>query len=301
MKTVKEVIWVILFLSGLLNAQNPAPVREPAVAGMFYPDDPKILNQTIDEYLSKADVVVEGEIAGLVSPHAGYVYSGSVAAWSYRQIRGRNYDVVVVIAPSHFEPFRGASVFGGEFYSTPLGRIPVAQDIVRQLSDISPHIQISEKGHRVSFSGRGEHSLEVQLPFLQQVLGDFRLVPIILADQNWYTVKELGEALSDVLKGKNFLIVASSDLSHYHSYNTAYKLDHELLDLFASFKYQKLVEDCEARQIEACGYGPIAAMMYACSKLGYSKSKVIKYATSGDVPLGEKTKVVGYMSGAVYK
>ncbi len=149
--------------------------------------------------------------------------------------------------------------------------------------------------------GRGEHSLEVQLPFLQRVLDNFQLVPIVVADQSWNNVKVLGEALARVLKGKNALIVASSDLSHYHSYSTAYRMDEPIQEYFEKFKYEDLIYACEDQVIEACGYGPIAAMLYACSLMGYNKSKVLKYATSGDIPGGDKSQVVGYMSGVVYR
>jgi len=301
MKNMKEVMGMLLMLSSFLGAQSTDAVREPEVAGMFYPGNSKQLSQTIDDYLSKTDLVVEGEIAGLVSPHAGYVYSGPVAAWSYRQVDGKKYDVVVVISPSHFEAFAGASVYPGKYYETPLGDIPIDQDLSKTLSDESPSIHLSNSGHKPGIMGRGEHSLEVQLPFLQKTVGDFKLIAIVMAEQNWSNVESLGNALAKILKGKKALIVASSDLSHYHSYDTAYQLDQSLIDFFTDFEYRKILEGCENRKIEACGYGPIAAMMHACSLMGYNKSKVLKYATSGDVPVGEKSQVVGYLSGAVYK
>jgi len=301
MKTLKEVIGMLLFLSAFLNAQTSDAVREPEVAGMFYPAKTQELSQTIDDYLSKTNVVIDGEIAGLVSPHAGYVYSGPVAAWSFKQVRGKQYDVVVVIAPSHFEHFLGASVYPGKYYKTPLGQIAIEQDVSKELTQVAKNIHLSNTGHVPGMMGRGEHSLEVQLPFLQKTLGEFKLVAIVIADQTWKNVENLGNALAKVLKDKNALIVASSDLSHYHSYETAYKLDQSLIDFFTDFEYRKILDKCERREIEACGYGPIAAMMHACSLMDFKKSKVLKYATSGDVPVGEKAQVVGYLSGAVYK
>lgn len=292
---------MISLLFSILYSQTSDAVREPAVAGMFYPAEPDTLRAMIQEYLSQSRQEIQGEIGGLVSPHAGYIYSGPVAAWSYKQIQGRTYDVVVVVAPSHFEYFRGASVFPGAYYETPLGRIPVDQDLARELAEQSPNIQLSMSGHSISFTGRGEHSLEVQLPFLQMVLPEFKLLPIVIADQSWDNVKQLSLALAQVLKGKKALVVASSDLSHYHSYQTAYALDKKIQELFNEFDYQGIVNGCEQHEIEACGYGPIATMMYTCQLLGYNKSKVLKYATSGDVPVGEKSQVVGYMSGVVYR
>lgn len=292
---------MILFLSAFLNAQSSQDVREPEVAGMFYPGDSTELSQMIEQYLAKTEKTVDGEILGLVSPHAGYVYSGPVAAWSYKQVEGKSYDVVVVVAPSHFEYFSGSSVYSGKYYQTPLGNIPVAEELAKELAASDSRIKLSDAGHDPGRNGQAEHSLEVQLPFLQSTLGDFQLLPIVMAEQTMANTEHLGDALVKVLKGKKALIVASSDLSHYHSYDDAYKLDETLIDFFADFEFKKILEGCEARKIEACGYGPIAVMMYTCSKLGYNKTKVLKYATSGDVPVGEKSQVVGYLSGAVYK
>lgn len=292
---------MIIFFSAFLGAQTSDEVRKPEVAGMFYPGNSQQLKAMIDKYLSETDVVVDGEIGGLVSPHAGYIYSGPVAAWSYKQVAGKSYDVVVVIAPSHFEYFSGSSIYPGKYYETPLGKLPVDQELAERLAKADKKIMLSQTGHSPGSGGRSEHSLEVQLPFLQQTVGEVKIIPIVMADQSRENVRILGNALAEVLQGKKALIIASSDLSHYHSYERAYELDKTLMDLFTDFEYQKLLEACEKRKIEACGYGPIAVMMYACSKLGYNKSKVLKYATSGDVPAGEKAQVVGYMSGVVYK
>lgn len=296
-----EVIGMILCLTAFLHAQSSEATRKAEVAGMFYPSDPQKLSAMIDGFLSQTDLVIKEEIGGLVSPHAGYVYSGQVAAWSYRQIQGKHFDVVVVISPSHFEYFSGASVYPGKYYQTPLGSVTVDQQTAKAIADEGPSIKLSESGHTPDIRGRGEHALEVQLPFLQKVLGDFPLVPIVMADQSWQNVQNLGDALANVLKDKKALIVASSDLSHYHRYNVAYDLDQKLIDLFNAYDYKEIINECERHQIEACGYGPIATMMYACSKLGFIKSKVIQHATSGDVPVGEKAQVVGYMSGIVYR
>ncbi len=290
-----------LLFTAFLHAQSTEDVRKPEVAGMFYPGSAKELSQMIDQYLANAEKTVDGEILGLVSPHAGYVYSGPVAAWSYKQVAGINYDVVVVIAPSHFDYFSGATVYPGKYYETPLGKIPVDQELAKQLTKNDSHIKLSEAGHEPGYSGRGEHSLEVQLPFLQKTLGEFKLLPIVMADQTWENTENLGEALVKLLKGRKALIVASSDLSHYHSYQDAYKLDETLMEMFVDFQFQEILEGCQKRKIEACGAGPIGVMMYVCSRLGYNKTKVLKYATSGDVPVGEKSQVVGYLSGAVYK
>jgi len=286
-----------LFMTGM----GATVVREPAVAGTFYPDEPARLVEMIDRYLAGAEKVIEGEVGGVVVPHAGYVYSGPVAAWSFKQIEGANYPYVIVLAPSHFEYFEGASVFNGEYYRTPLGDIPVATELAIQLTRQHPLIRISELGHRVEFSDRGEHSLEVELPFLQRVLGDFQLIPIVMGSQNWATCEATAKAIATVFADKKVLVVASSDLSHYHPYEAAYQIDERLIELFENYDYRQILELNNMRKVEACGAGPIATVMFAAQLLGYNKSRVMKYATSGDVPHGEKYQVVGYMAGVLYK
>jgi AmmeMemoRadiSam system protein B len=292
---------MILLCSAFSGSQSPEDIREAEVAGMFYPGKAGELKKMVKGYLAETKKKIDGDIMGLVSPHAGYVYSGPVAAWSYKQVEGQDYEVVVIIAPSHLEYFSGASIFSGQYYETPLGKIPIELELAKKLADSSTDIHLSTRGHDPGPDGRGEHSLEVQLPFLQYILRDFKIIPIVIADQSWGNIQNLGNALASVLKDKKVLIVASSDLSHYHSYDEAYKLDETLVEFFADFEFQKILEGCENRRLEACGYGPIAVMMYTCSSLGCKKSKVLKYATSGDVPIGEKSQVVGYMSGVVYK
>ncbi len=276
-------------------------VREPAVAGMFYPENPRQLIEMIDEYLDAAKKVIHEPIGGLVAPHAGYVYSGPVAAWSFKQVAFDPYEVVVVIAPSHFEYFHGASIYSGDFYATPLGEIPVARALGEEIASMSPHIFLGEEGHHHLDRDRGEHALEVELPFLQRVLGDFVLVPIVMGEQTWPVAEALGNALASVLKGQNALIVASSDLSHYYPYDTAYSIDKQFMEYFNQFAYRELLEAVALREVEACGAGPIVATMHACQLLGYRHSKAIRYATSGDVPYGEKAQVVGYMAGVIYQ
>jgi len=277
-------------------------VRRAVVAGMFYPADVDELNEMLDSYLESAEKVIHADIGGLVAPHAGYIYSGPVAAWAFKQVEGLMYPLVVVVSPSHFEYFNGASIYDGQFYETPLGRIPIAIDYAQRLSEQDNLIRLGEPGHRLLGGGRGEHSLEVELPFLQKVLkGSFQLIPIVVAEQDWSTARVLAEALANVFKNEKVLLVASSDLSHYYPYDTAYRLDEKLIQLFESFEYESLLERVARRDVEACGAGPIVSVMYACRLLGFSKARVVKYATSGDVPYGEKEQVVGYMAGVLYR
>lgn len=291
---------MIMLFSGFLNAQAQM-VRPPAVAGMFYPENPDKLKSMITRFLEQAEEVIPEEIGGLVAPHAGYVYSGPVAAWAYRQIQGRHYDYVIVISPSHFDYFTGVAVYSGDAYQTPLGSIQVEKELAGKLAQQHPIIQLSTHGHYVQKGSRNEHALEVHLPFLQIALGQFKLIPIVMGDQNFDDAKILADAIANTFSDKKVLIVASSDLSHYHSYETARELDLQLAKLFDAYKYKEIAMRCEGRQLEACGFGPIISMLMACEKMGFSRSKTVRYATSGDVPIGEKDQVVGYLAGVVYK
>lgn len=279
-------------------------IREPLVAGTFYPSNTDELTSMLHTYLQQAEKKTENQeiVRGIVAPHAGYVFSGPVAAWSYKQIQGNHYEVVVIISPSHYEAFYGCSIFPGSYYKTPLGMVEVEKRMSKKLTEAGKYIQFSEEGHHPVSFGTGEHALEVQLPFLQTVLTKpFRIVPIVMGSQLPEVIDDLAESLAEVLKGKNYLIIASSDLSHYHSYYKAKQLDQDVLDLFKHYKTQLLEAGIIKNKLEACGGGPIVAMMKAIQKLenNQQKAKILHYATSGDVPYGEKDRVVGYMSGII--
>lgn len=265
-------------------------VRPPAVANMFYPGNPKILEEEVETLLRRSQPVeVEGEIKALVCPHAGYIYSGGVAAVSYNSLKGRSYPVVAIISPSHREYFPGVSVFTGKGYETPLGLVPVASELAEALLEQDHRIQSSWAGHRK------EHALEVQLPFLQKVLGEARIIPIVMGDQRPDFCQLLGEALANVLEDTPALIVASSDLSHYHPYSEAVAIDQRTSELIANFDEGNLLAALESGVCEACGGGPIAATMIACKKTGARHARVLFYQNSGDVT-GDYSAVVGYLS-----
>jgi AmmeMemoRadiSam system protein B/AmmeMemoRadiSam system protein A len=266
------------------------------VAGSFYPQDPKELVTTVDGFIAKAKVMApEGQIVALIAPHAGYQFSGGVAAYSYALLKGQNIHRVVVIAPSHFEAFDFASVYAGDAYATPLGRVAVDTAFAKKLASSSPLIKLSSRGH-APYGGQAEHSLEVQLPFLQRTLSDFELVPIIMGDQSYQASRSLGVALAELIRGTNTLIVASSDLSHYHAYDEAVTLDRKTLNAIHEWDYLTLSKNFQSRTWEACGGGPIVAAMIAAERLGANRAAVLEYANSGDVT-NDRKRVVGY--GAV--
>ena len=271
-------------------------IREPAVAGSWYPGSPEILSRDVNRYLENVKKEKEdGEIIALVSPHAGYMYSGQVAAYAYKSIEGKLFDTVVLVGPSHQAFFRGASVYDRGGYRTPLGVVPVDVDLSKKMMEKRKEIQFIPEAHL------REHSLELQIPFLQTVLKTFKLVPIVMEpDWSWETCQYLSTAIAEAAKGKKVLLVASSDLSHFHSYDEAVKLDKIVLNHIDRFDPEGLNRDLRNGRCEACGGGPILSIMLAAKALGANKGKVLKYLNSGDVT-GDRSRVVGYAAGVFYK
>lgn len=300
---------IVCVISGALmlnciHAEEKREIRQPAVAGAFYPADPKELERMVNDLLARAQVPeIKEPLLAVVSPHAGYPYSGPVAAHTYAALKGRKFVRVVVIAPSHFEAFPFASVYEGDAYLTPLGSVPVDKAFAAKLAGNNPLIKLSSRGHE-QVNGHGEHSLEVELPFLQRVLGEFKLVPIVMGDQSYETSRSVGVALAKLIQGGanrspqgfDTLIVASSDLSHYHPYQEAVELDRKSLKAIEEWDYLNMSQNFERQIWEACGGGPIVAAMIAAERLGANKAEILKYANSGDIT-GDKSRVVGY--GAV--
>lgn len=276
-------------------------VRKPAVAGQFYTADPIALRAEIEQYFENARVQARDEdVVALVSPHAGYMYSGRVAASGYKLVRGQRYDVVAVISPSHTEAFPYSSIFPGTAYRTPLGDVPIDSEISSLVASNSELVKIDMAGHESRAFQRSEHALEVQLPFLQVALGDFKLVPIVMGTQSSRAVEALGKALGRALAGRKALIVASSDLSHFHSDREARSLDKVFEKDLSAFDEKTLLSDLAAGRCEACGGGPVAAAMIAARMLGATRCEIISYANSADVT-GDRTSVVGYLSAAMIR
>ncbi len=273
-------------------------IRKPAVAGLFYPADVGELTRTIAGMFAEVKKApVTGHPAALIVPHAGYPYSGKVAAKAYKHLEGQEYDTVVIISPSHTVFFKGASIYDGDGYRTPLGVVPIDKEISARMGDINPNIQLSRKGHATGAT-RGEHALEVQLPFLQVVLGNFKLVAVVMGDQEEDTMRSLGETLAAVLKGTNSLLIASTDLSHFHPEKTARRLDNKVRQAIEKYDPTTLIETLESGDGEACGGGTVAAVMLACKRLGAKQLTFLDYATSGE-STGDFESVVGYLSAII--
>ena len=262
-------------------------------AGSWYPGNKKELSQMINTFLKEARVKVHGEIFGLIAPHAGYVYSGSVAAFAYKTVQAKEFDVVIVIGPSHRHGFYGASVDMMAGRQTPLGTIDYDLEFAQKLVESNKNIVYEPACHAA------EHSVEIQMPFLQTTLAKFKAVEIIMGSQDYSTCELLSQAIIKASKSKKILVVASSDLSHYHSQKEAEELDNLVVDAVSKFDPKLLHNRFRTDSCEACGAGPMVTAMLVAHELGATKSKSLYYATSGDIT-GDLSQVVGYMAAALY-
>ncbi|UCD64778.1 MAG: AmmeMemoRadiSam system protein B [Candidatus Zixiibacteriota bacterium] len=280
-----------------MTKQNP-DIRKPAVAGLFYPSGATELTKDIATFYSQVDKVpVAGSPLALVVPHAGYPYSGRTAAKAYKLLEGEEYDSVIVVSPSHRVFFKGSSVYNGAGYETPLGVVEIDKELSAKIASIHPAVYFSNMGH-ASGATRGEHALEVQLPFLQIVLGKFKLVAIVMGDQEEDSISSLGETLAAALKGTNTLVVASTDLSHFHPQKVANRLDSAVQAAVERFDPDMLIDTLESGKGEACGGGIVAAVLKAARRLGGESVQVLEYTTSGETT-GDYQEVVGYLSAVV--
>jgi AmmeMemoRadiSam system protein B len=267
-------------------------VRRPAVAGTWYPGTAQELASTIDGHLAVVDDDVKGDLVALIAPHAGLMYSGPVAAHAYRLLSGRAFDTAVLVGPSHFVAFDGVAIVPSGGFETPFGVALIDADCASALMAASPAIHDSPSAHA------REHSLEMQLPFLQRLAPGTGIVPLLMGHQTSKTARLLGDALAAALRGRRALLVASTDLSHYHDASTAAALDGVVVDCVSHFDADRLQRALETRPEHACGGGPTVAVMRAAALLGARDAIVLDRADSGDVS-GDKSSVVGYMAAAL--
>lgn len=270
-------------------------IRPPAVSGMFYDGNAAELKRTVNALLSNARVpeqTAPENIRAVIVPHAGYMYSGQTAAYAYKAIQAKKYDAVIVVGPSHRKYFRGISVFPGDAYRTPLGDVAIQKELRDEMVDESAGIELSEIGHV------DEHSIEVQLPFLQLLYGSFEFVPVIMGDQGRDYVVKLARKLENVLKNKNVLLVASTDLSHYYPQEAAIAMDKRVVQTVEGYDPDELMDQLEQKSVEACGGGPMVSVMKVSKLLGCNKASVLNYCTSGDVS-GDMSAVVGYLAASI--
>jgi AmmeMemoRadiSam system protein B len=272
-----------------------AVLRRAAVAGSWYPGSASALNAEVDSYLEAARAAPPpGRLVALVSPHAGLRYSGPVAAYGYGLLRGLEGEVsVVLVGPSHRAAFRGVAVQAHGAWETPLGRAPIDEGIAQALLDADAVVFDDPGVHR------DEHSLEMQMPFLQRLVPGLRIVPLMMGTQSRREVEDLAKALAEALAGRRALLVASSDLSHFQPAVVANRIDSVVVEQVGRFDAEALMARLEAHDNVACGGGPVVAVMKAARGLGADRATVLKYGDSGDVGEHDKSRVVGYLSAAL--
>ena len=288
------------------------PLRRSRIAGTWYPAAPDALANEVDGYLAAAGVhdhdldddgiprggkAQEIAVTGLIAPHAGLVYSGPVAAFAYREVVGQTVDVAVLVGPSHFVRFDGVSVYPRGAFATPWGPAPIDEDTAHRILEGSSVVEYPPAHDQ-------EHSLEMQLPFLRRVLPETPIVPLVMGAQTRETVMSLAETLAETLSGRQALLVASTDLSHYFDAARAATLDARVVEHVNRFDAEGLLDELErypehdrGRHV-ACGGGPAVAVMLAARALGANQSTVLSRADSGDVS-GDKTEVVGYLAAVM--
>lgn len=271
-------------------------IRQPAVAGRFYPANPLRLRAEIESYTAApADADAQPKIAalGCVVPHAGYMYSGHVAGAVYRHLELP--QRVVILCPNHTGMGEPLAIMSEGAWHTPLGEAPIDEELAAELKRRMPLLAEDEEAHRT------EHALEVQLPFLQVLDPDFRFVPIAVGTGNYEVLSALGIALGNTLaqQREHVLVIASSDMNHYESDSVTRVKDRRAIDQLLALDPRGLYDMVREANISMCGYGPAVAMLTATRKLGATKAELIRYATSGDVS-GDKDMVVGYAGIAVH-
>ncbi|MCP3925810.1 MAG: AmmeMemoRadiSam system protein B [Desulfobacterales bacterium] len=274
-------------------------IRKSSVAGSFYPGDADELSGMVDGYLNRSKLIISEKPFAIVSPHAGYVFSGQIAADAFKQAAGHSYETIIVLGANHtVSGFRGVSIYPGSF-ETPLGVTEFCEDTAKKLVDFDIDIVFDEDVHT------REHSVEVQIPFIQKVFPGAKVVCAIVGTSNLNLCETFGSALSSISLEKNILIVASSDLSHFPNYEDANDVDMKTLVSIATVdigEFVRTLHENEAKNINglstsACGEAPVLSTMVASKESGAKNGNVISYANSGDTEVGDKDRVVGY--GAV--
>ncbi|NMB61113.1 MAG: AmmeMemoRadiSam system protein B [Chloroflexi bacterium] len=271
-------------------------IRPSPIAGTWYSDRPAVLQQEINDYLSRVkSPVIEGKIIGLIAPHAGYRYSGPTAAFAYRAVQGLQFDIVAILSPFHAYTPEELLTTRHSAYQTPLGIIPIDRELLHDFEQrlVENEIFVTE------ISRDGEHSLEIQLPFLQVTLDEkFHLFPLMIRTHDPQKIEVIAQAAATVLKGRNALIIASTDLSHFYEQRTANMFDKEMLQRIETLAPDQVLEAERDGKGFACGAGAVAAVLRITQLLGASKVQVLHYRTSGD-ETGDFSSVVGYGAAAI--
>ena len=271
-------------------------IRTPAVAGMFYPGGKKELKKSIKGcFLHKfgpgkiPPSNIKKKIFGVICPHAGYMYSGPIACHSFYAISSDVPELFIIIGPNHWGIGSNVATMKDCKWNTPLGDVEVDSETAEEIHHLSEIIDIDY------FSHTREHSLEVQIPILQEMYSDFKILPISMINQNKDVAKDIGLAIVKIAEKKKVMIIGSSDFTHYEQNEFAHEQDMALIEPILKLDVEKFYDVLEDRNVSACGYGAIASTMIACKELGATKGEWIKYATRGDIT-GDTSSVVGYGS-----
>ncbi len=272
-------------------------VRPSSIAGRWYPANPHELAASVDAYIAEADLPqIEGEVVGVMAPHAGHLYSGPVAGYAFGAVRGLTPQVVVVVSPMHYPYPYPLLTSAHSAYQTPLGAIQIDRELILALNTILE----GELGYGLKeVANDPEHSLEIELPFLQRALaGEFRLLPLMVADPSQRVTRALGEALAQILHDQQAVLVASTDLSHFYPQALANQLDAAMLSQVEAFNPQGVLQAEEEGRGFACGRAALAAVLWAAKGLGADTVRILRHATSGDVT-GDYSQVVGYGAAVI--
>ena len=272
-------------------------IRPSPIAGRWYPGDSSQLADSVDGYINAAQLPeIKGQVVGIIVPHAGHVYSGPVAGYAFRAVQGMRPELVVVVSPMHQPYSQPFLTCAHQAYQTPLGAIRIDQEVVATLNqDLEAELGFGLTPVR----NDNEHSLEIELPFLQRVIAsEFRLLPVMVRDQTPRAVETLGRSLARVLSKRSVLMVASSDLSHFYDQLQAEQLDREMLSRVEAFDPLGVLQVEEEGKGFACGRNAIAAVLWAAKEMGADSVKILKHATSGDVT-GDYSGVVGYAAAII--
>lgn len=268
-------------------------IRKAAFAGSFYDSDPELLKRDFEDWFAKAEVPeLKSELAGLLSPHAGYMYSGFCAAHSYKLLLGRSVKTAIILHPSHRGNHFDFSISPFTEYQTPLGNLKLDEDVAESL--FSKGAEVIDPWYH-----QNEHSMEVQLPFLKYILPDVRIVPVMFGVQNISVSNTLAQILSGIVTDET-VVIASTDLSHYHSAKEAGKMDAALISDLVSNNIESLYDSIKHGRTEACGFAGILTLMFLAENIGNGKFKELLYTHSG-VTSGDNSQVVGYLSAALSK
>lgn len=274
-------------------------IRPSAIAGQWYPGNPQRLSESVDRYIQEARLPkMDGEVIAVIAPHAGHMYSGAVAGYAFATLSGLQPELVAVVSPMHYPYNEPLLTTAHGAYETPLGTVEVDGEAVKQLD----RMLVQELGYGLELVRRDrEHSLEIELPFLQRVLkGPFKLLPVMVREQGGRVTRILGECLAKTLARRSSLLVASTDLSHFYPLPIANDLDEEMLHAIQSFDPAAVIRVEEEGRGFACGRGALAAVLWAAKAMGADEVKILKHATSGEVT-GDNSQVVGYGAAVVLR